>query len=84
VNAIRPGSLPIRARRLPAKRKTDPASSESAAEVVAADRQARFAPVKEKTALSAEQDAKIWSMLRGEKAERLTNVEFSTTEKPAR
>ena len=30
-------------------------------------------------ALSAEQHAKIWSTLRGEKAERLTNVEFSTT-----
>ena len=52
------------------------------------------APVKEKTApsvakdetksgvpaaLSAEQHAKIWSTLRGEKAERLTNVQFSTT-----
>jgi len=30
-------------------------------------------------ALSGEQHAKIWSTLRGEKAERLTNVEFSTT-----
>jgi hypothetical protein len=29
-------------------------------------------------ALSTEQHAKIWSTLRGEKAERLTNVEFST------
>jgi hypothetical protein len=52
------------------------------------------APVKEKSApsvakdetksgapaaLSAEQHAKIWSTLRGEKAERLTNVEFPTT-----
>jgi hypothetical protein len=30
-------------------------------------------------ALSGEQHAKIWSTLRGEKAERLTNVQFSTT-----
>jgi hypothetical protein len=30
-------------------------------------------------ALSTEQHAKIWSTLRGEKAERLTNVHFSTT-----
>jgi len=30
-------------------------------------------------ALSTEQHAKIWSTLRGEKAERLTNVRFSTT-----
>ena len=30
-------------------------------------------------ALSTEQHAKIWSTLRGEKAERLTNVQFSTT-----
>jgi hypothetical protein len=30
-------------------------------------------------ALSSEQHAKIWASLRGEKAERLTNVQFSTT-----
>jgi hypothetical protein len=30
-------------------------------------------------ALSAEQHAKIWTTLRGEKTERLTNVPFSTT-----
>jgi hypothetical protein len=75
----------------PVKEKTAPTAQAPAKEKLAPTAQA---PVKEKTApsvardetksgapatLSAEQHAKIWSTLRGEKAERLTNVEFPTT-----
>jgi hypothetical protein len=48
---------------------------EKSAPSVAKDETKSGAPA----ALSAEQHAKVWSTLRGERAERLTNVEFSTT-----
>jgi hypothetical protein len=75
----------------PVKEKTAPTAQAPAKEKPAPTAQA---PVKEKSApsvakdetksgapaaLSAEQHAKVWSTLRGEKAERLTNVQFSTT-----
>jgi hypothetical protein len=75
----------------PVKEKTAPTVQAPAKEKPASTAEA---PVKEKSApsvakdetksgapaaLSAEQHAKIWSTLRGEKAERLTNVEFPTT-----
>jgi hypothetical protein len=75
----------------PVKEKTAPTVQAPVKEKPASTAEA---PVKEKSApsvakdetksgapaaLSAEQHAKIWSTLRGEKAERLTNVEFSTT-----
>ena len=75
----------------PVKEKTAPTAQAPVKEKPASTAEA---PVKEKSApsvakdetksgapaaLSAEQHAKIWSTLRGEKAERLTNVEFSTT-----
>jgi Protein of unknown function (DUF1236) len=75
----------------PVREKTAPTAQAPVREKTAPTAQA---PVKEKpapsvakdetkfgapAALSAEQHAKIWSTLRGEKAERLTNVEFSTT-----
>jgi Protein of unknown function (DUF1236) len=63
----------------PMKEKTAPTAQapvkEKPAPSVAKDETKSGAPA----ALSAEQHAKIWSTLRGEKAERLTNVEFSTT-----
>jgi hypothetical protein len=63
----------------PVKEKTAPtaqaAAKEKPAPSVAKDETKSGAPA----ALSAEQHAKIWSTLRGEKAERLTNVQFSTT-----
>jgi hypothetical protein len=75
----------------PAKEKTAPTAQAPLKEKTAPTAQA---PAKEKlapsvgkdetksgapAALSAEQHAKIWSTLRGEKAERLSNVHFSTT-----
>jgi nucleoid-associated protein YgaU len=75
----------------PVKEKTAPTAQAPAKEKTAPTAQA---PLKEKlapsvgkdetksgapAALSAEQHAKIWSTLRGEKAERLSNVHFSTT-----
>jgi hypothetical protein len=75
----------------PVKEKTAPTAQAPVKEKPAPTAQA---PVKEKSApsvakdetksgapaaLSAEQHAKVWSTLRGEKAERLTNVQFSTT-----
>jgi hypothetical protein len=75
----------------PVKEKTAPTVQAPVKEKPASTAEA---PVKEKSApsvakdeaksgapaaLSAEQHAKIWSTLRGEKAERLTNVEFPTT-----
>jgi hypothetical protein len=63
----------------PVKEKSAPTAQaplkEKPAPSVAKDETKSGAPA----ALSAEQHAKIWSTLRGEKAERLTNVEFSTT-----
>jgi hypothetical protein len=63
----------------PVREKTAPTAQapvkEKPAPSVAKDETKFGAPA----ALSAEQHAKIWSTLRGEKAERLTNVEFSTT-----
>jgi hypothetical protein len=63
----------------PVKEKTAPtaqaAAKEKPAPSVAKDETKSGAPA----ALSAEQHAKIWSTLRGEKAERLSNVHFSTT-----
>jgi hypothetical protein len=63
----------------PVKEKTAPTAQaplkEKPAPSVAKDETMSGAPA----ALSAEQHAKIWSTLRGEKAERLTNVQFSTT-----
>jgi hypothetical protein len=63
----------------PVKEKTAPTAQapakEKPAPSVAKDETKSGAPA----ALSAEQHAKIWSTLRGEKAERLTNVQFSTT-----
>jgi hypothetical protein len=63
----------------PVREKTAPTAEapvkEKPAPSVAKDETKFGAPA----ALSAEQHAKIWSTLRGEKAERLTNVEFSTT-----
>jgi Protein of unknown function (DUF1236) len=63
----------------PVKEKTAPTAQaplkEKSAPSVAKDETKSGAPA----ALSAEQHAKVWSTLRGEKAERLTNVEFSTT-----
>ena len=74
----------------PVKEKRAPTAQAPVTEKTAPTAQA---PVKEKpapsvakdetksgaaAALSTEQHAKIWSTLRGEKAERLTNVEFST------
>jgi cell division septation protein DedD len=63
----------------PVKEKPGPTAQapvkEKQAPSVAKDETKSVAP----GALSAEQHAKIWSTLRGEKAERLTNVEFSTT-----
>ena len=63
----------------PAKEKTAPTAQapakEKPAPSVARDETKSGAPA----TLSAEQHAKIWSTLRGEKAERLTNVEFPTT-----
>ena len=63
----------------PAKEKPAPTAQapakEKSAPSVAKDETKSGAPA----ALSAEQHAKIWSTLRGEKAERLTNVQFSTT-----
>jgi Protein of unknown function (DUF1236) len=63
----------------PVKEKTAPTAQaplkEKPAPSVAKDETKSGAPA----ALSAEQHAKIWSTLRGEKSERLTNVEFSTT-----
>jgi len=60
------------------KEKTAPTAQaplkEKSAPSVAKDETKSGAPA----ALSAEQHAKVWSTLRGEKAERLTNVEFST------
>ena len=90
-----PASLPQKSSpptaQAPVKERTAPTAQAPVKEKTAPTAQA---PVKEKTApsvakdetksgapaaLSAEQHAKIWSTLRGEKAERLTNVEFSTT-----
>lgn|SRR5271166_2222636 len=59
----------------PVKEKPAPTAQEKTAPSVAKDETKSGAPA----ALSAEQHAKIWSTLRGEKAERLTNVQFSTT-----
>jgi hypothetical protein len=63
----------------PAKEKTAPTAQAPAKEKLAPsvgkDETKSGAPA----ALSAEQHAKIWSTLRGEKAERLSNVHFSTT-----
>jgi uncharacterized protein DUF1236 len=63
----------------PVKEKTAPTAQtplkEKPAPSVAKDETKSGAPA----ALSPEQRAKIWSTLRGEKAERLTNVQFSTT-----
>ena len=62
----------------PVKEKTAPTAQAPAKEKLAPsvgkDETKSGAPA----ALSTEQHAKIWSTLRGEKAERLTNVEFST------
>jgi cytoskeletal protein RodZ len=90
-----PASLPQKSSpptaQAPVKEKTAPTAQAPVEEKTAPTAQA---PVKEKpasnvakgeaksgvqAALSAEQHAKIWSTLRGEKAERLTNVQFSTT-----
>lgn len=90
-----PASLPQKSSaptaQAPVKEKTAPTAQAPVKEKPAPTAQA---PLKEKpapslakdetksgapAALSAEQHAKIWSTLRGEKAERLTNVEFSTT-----
>ncbi|MFZ2078777.1 MAG: hypothetical protein WAV38_19430, partial [Xanthobacteraceae bacterium] len=78
-----PASLPQKSSpptaQAPLKEKTAPTAQapakEKPAPSVAKDETKSGAPA----ALSAEQHAKIWSTLRGEKAERLTNVEFSTT-----
>jgi hypothetical protein len=78
-----PASLPQKSSpptaQAPLKEKTAPTAQgpvkEKTAPSVARDETKSGAPA----ALSAEQHAKIWSTLRGEKAERLTNVEFSTT-----
>ncbi len=78
-----PASLPQKSSpptaQAPLKEKTAPTAQapakEKPAPSVAKDETKFGAPA----ALSAEQHAKIWSTLRGEKAERLTNVQFSTT-----
>jgi hypothetical protein len=78
-----PASLPQKSSpptaQAPLKEKTAPTAQapakEKPAPSVAKDETKSGAPA----ALSAEQHAKIWSTLRGEKAERLTNVQFSTT-----
>ena len=78
-----PASLPQKSSpptaQAPLKEKTAPTAQapakEKPAPSVAKDETKSGAPA----ALSAEQHAKIWSTLRGEKAERLTNVEFPTT-----
>jgi hypothetical protein len=77
-----PASLPQKSSpptaQAPVKEKTAPTAQapvkEKPAPNVAKDETKSGAPA----ALSTEQHAKIWSTLRGEKAERLTNVEFST------
>jgi hypothetical protein len=78
-----PASLPQKSSaptaQAPVKEKTAPTAQapvkEKTAPSVAKDETKSGAPA----ALSAEQHAKIWSTLRGEKAERLTKVQFSTT-----
>jgi hypothetical protein len=78
-----PASLPQKSSpptaQAPLKEKTAPTAQapakEKPAPSVAKDETKSGAPA----ALSGEQHAKIWSTLRGEKAERLTNVQFSTT-----
>jgi hypothetical protein len=70
---------PAPAAQAPTKEKPAPTAQapakEKPAPSVAKDETKSGAPA----ALSGEQHAKIWSTLRGEKAERLTNVQFSTT-----
>ena len=78
-----PASLPQKSSaptaQAPLKEKTAPTAQapakEKPAPSVAKDETKSGAPA----ALSGEQHAKIWTTLRGEKAERLSNVQFSTT-----
>jgi hypothetical protein len=72
-------SLHMSTAQAPVKEKPAPTAQapvkEKPAPSVAKDETKSGAPA----ALSGEQHAKIWTTLRGEKAERLTNVQFSTT-----